>query len=48
MNEGVIHIFQIDREFWSRGSQVAFWEKIKVLVLSQSDPNSDVKLAFVD
>lgn len=44
----IVDVLQVDSEFSGRCPKVPFFEEVQVLVLSENDPHSDVKLSLVD
>jgi len=47
MNKCIINIFQVDAKLWATRAQITFRKKVKVLILSKEDPDSDVKFPLM-
>ena len=48
MDCGVVNVFQVDAVLTTGGSNIAFFEVVKVVVLIKENPNADIKLALTD
>ena len=48
MDECIVDVFQIDSEFWATSPQISLRKKVEILILSKQNPDSYIKLAFVD